>query len=132
MHNNLKPITSRAQARTLGRKGGSVRSKKKSEAARLREIRKRSQRGKSNSEDKEWLLARLEDPFLMSFDILMYLDEIKKSLVNPSDKIRLANAYIKFHELIHKKNPIVQHEPVDMEKTLSSCIVRIQEYGTED
>ncbi|MBT3985494.1 hypothetical protein HOD38_05155 [archaeon] len=125
-NNNLIPITSTAQAREMGRKGGIVRSKKKSESAKLREIRKRLNKGKVKSEDEEWLFMMLEDPDCMALEILIILSQIKKEATNFKKKLALFNAYIRVHKLLHgKKNTVYYQEPVGY--NAPAIIVRLLE-----
>ena len=107
MNPNLRPITSTEQARILGKKGGSVSSKRKSEAAKLREIRKRIDSGKTTKKDEEWLLSRIEDPYFMAFDILLLIEQIGEEAETFQEKISLIKLKMKFFEIWHKKKKVV-------------------------
>ena len=122
MHSNLKPITSKAQARELGRKGGMVSSSKKRYAARLRELKKK---GMTN-EAITWLTDIMEDPGCSALNLLLYLYQIEHECKTVNEKIYLLNTFIKWHKMHHGtriKTESVSKE-IDWDKTLESCTVK--------
>ena len=119
---NLIPITSKAQARELGRKGGSVRSRKKSEAAKLRELRKRSKAGKLTNKDHEWVLAMMNSPECMAFDILLMLDQMRNDANTFKEKLGVIKLYMNFHKMWHSdKKTVVYQEPIDFSEVFQRC-----------
>ena len=100
-NNNLVPIRSTAQARELGRKGGLVRSNKKKEAARLREMRKRE----LSHKDLEWLKLIIIDPGASAFDILLFIEVLKEKVFceegTIKEKVKVLNLMMNWHKLWH-------------------------------
>ncbi len=123
MQSNLIPITSTAQARELGRKGGSVSSLRKKNAAKKREIRKRIQRGDIRSEDLVWIKLQLADPKAMAFDMLWTLDIAEDYALNCKEMIHLVNAKIELCKLVHGKGPYNRRyqEVVDIKEIIKQC-----------
>ena len=102
---NLIPITSKAQARELGRKGGKVRSPRKKYASRLRELKKK---GLTNSVIKR-ITDILEEPESSILDIKLLLDSFRPGIsIDPG--IKLANAYIKLHQAHHGQKHKIEGE----------------------
>ena len=79
---NLTPITSTAQARELGKKGGSVKSVNKKIAARLRQLKKKG----LTDEKAKSLYNMLTDVNFSSFEIYLYLETMKGLARNINDK----------------------------------------------
>ena len=126
MYTNLRLITSTAQARELGKKGGSVSSPKKRYAARLRELKKKGM----TSEHHEWLAAMMEEPESFVLDNLLYLESIKLHCRTVNEKILVARALIDLYKAHHGNRIKTDnfHEVVDYsqfwKEILDNCVIR--------
>ena len=81
-----------------GRKGGLVKSDRKTLAAKVRWLKKRASEGDIKVEEINHLVECVENPTISILDILNDLDEIKNECKNPNQKILLADARIKLHK----------------------------------
>jgi len=99
----LTDITTRPplEIQKISKKGGKVRSPGKKRGAKLREIKKRIKAGNIKSDDEKWLLERLENKELFDIDMLSFLDEIRKEVNTPNQKMTLANNYNNLSKQIH-------------------------------
>jgi hypothetical protein len=100
-NNNLVPITSTSQAREIGRKGGLVRSIKKKEAAKLREMRKRE----LSQKDLEWIRLQMVNPAASAFDILVYIqilkEEVSSSNTTITEKVKVIRLMLEWYKMWH-------------------------------
>lgn len=99
---NLIPLNLRTKKRQreITSMGGKVISEKKKRAAKLREIRKRIEKGLLNDGDEQYLLDRIEDPNVMDLDMLSFFDSIRED-VHPNQRVALLNAYTQLKKSIH-------------------------------
>ena len=87
----------RELAASAGRKGGSVKSERKLWAARLRELKKKG----LTDENSKVLAAMMTEKESFGFDILMYLQSIKKECSNAGQKTNVARAMNDLMKSIH-------------------------------
>lgn len=80
----------------LASKGGRTRSLKKRLAAQIREAKKR---GNTNRE-LEIMIKMMEDEHCSSFEVLKYLNEVKKT-IHPAQKVALTNSMMTWHKMTH-------------------------------
>lgn len=100
--NLLPPITSTAQAREMGAKGGSASTLKKKMAAKIRELKKKG----ASKDSLNMIIDCLTDAEYSSFEILRALLSVRDEYLRGSDKAAKL-AYLRelmhFHELVHGK-----------------------------
>ena len=95
---NLIPIRSKAEAKRLGAKGGSVKSPRKKWASQLREWKKKADIGQA---DYKKLVSIMEEPESSILHILKYLEETKKHTKNATQMSYVAKALIDLHKAHH-------------------------------
>lgn len=129
MYQNFRPITSSAQAREIGRKGGLVSSPRKRYAARLRELKKR---GMTN-EAIAWLTDVMEDPDCSALDILIYLHNIRANCKTEYEKIAVVGVLIKWHKMHHGTKIRTEniYQPVDWNAILDGCVMADREHANK-
>jgi len=85
----------------MGKKGGMVRSEKKKEAARLREMKKRE----LSNQDLEWIHLKIIDPKASALEIRIFIELIRDKVFERDgtikEKIKVLNLMFRWHELWH-------------------------------
>jgi hypothetical protein len=125
---NMIPFSQRTEgeALLLRRRGGKQKSVVKTEAHKWRGIRERIQREAATKEDADWMIGKLQDRSTASADILLYLEEIKKS-VHPGQRIALANAMKDLAKFQHGDKVQVESVNVNINTTLEEWERRMRE-----
>jgi len=93
------------RAREMGRKGGKVKSIKKTQASRLSgKIRSLKRKGELGDQEAKELAETLSDPSLSSLELKIYLKKIQKTVdkwEEPNIMLKLADHMIKWHKMHH-------------------------------
>ena len=84
----------------LAKKGGSVKSDKKTLAAQLRGLSMVTS-AETRSKAINRIIQLLENPKLSESNLLLYCDEVRKSELKSGDKIKLLDSMTKIHSAIH-------------------------------
>lgn len=106
------PINQRSpeEQRAISSKGGSRSTEAKKRAGKLNWIKRQIKLGRLKDTDEEWLLERVENPELMSMDLLNFCDEIRHTPnLAPQTKIKLGALYSSAFKTMHG-----EHHKVDM------------------
>jgi len=95
---NLIPFHKRTEKeqRAIRSKGGSSKSLKKKLAAQIREAKKKG----ATSAELGIMLQAMEDSHVSSFEVLKYLQEVKKR-IHPAQEVALANTMLSWHKSTH-------------------------------
>lgn len=94
---NLIPIQSTSRARELGRKGGKVKSAKKTFANRLSALKKK---GMTNESAKR-ITEIFENPELSALDIWLFLERAKSECKTAGQMAIVADKFISLHKAHH-------------------------------
>ena len=102
-----------------GKKGGKRATIVKKHAAKVREIKKRAANNTLKSEDELYLLKMVEDPKVMSLDMLGWANDIKKKLVSSDDEMRLLGIVNQIHKTIHGDKKIVESKNINLNVSMT-------------
>jgi hypothetical protein len=94
MNPNLKPITSTAEARRIGRLGGSQSSPAKKLAAKLRELRKK---GLTNENYKR-VYDLMTDSNMSDLDILLFLESMRAKANTIAEKEKVGRLLLEWRK----------------------------------
>ncbi len=122
---NLIPITTSEQARELGQLGGQSRSVKKSQAATLRELKKKSLTDVSAKR----IVEMIEDRDYSALDILQYLDSLREQCTTVEQKIKLGNLLVAWHKSHHGDKKITTTVDNGFESIRDAMFVNVQGRG---
>ncbi len=98
----------------IAKMGGSVTTPQKTLAARIRGI-KWAKTSVTKYEAVEKTIDLLVDPRLSEFEILRFAEEIKRSNLTTSQKIRLLEAVTKVHTAVHGSKSMQQVQEVNLQ-----------------
>ena len=119
----LIPLNERTKAEALiiQKRGGRTKSIHRNEAQKFRQIKERMKRGGMKTADQEWLLAKLENRKSMAAELLIFIEDLKKDGVHPSQRIALGNLQKDSAKFIHGDKHINHNlnVNVDVEAELS-------------
>lgn len=116
---DLIPLNTRtkAEVQAIGRKGGLVKSKAKTEALRLNGWKRKLKRGSLTDKDMAWMLEKVENSKAMAVDMVSYLDKIELDPnLTKRDKLYIAALKKEYFRAIHGTNVKIQSVNVHMSK----------------
>ena len=100
---DLIPFNKRPRAEALANsaKGGRSKSRVKSMAAKIREIKKRYNNGKVLSKDVAYLEQTMMDPHFSAYDLREKFQQIADTIDDPVQKAIVTKNLIECHKLVH-------------------------------
>ena len=94
---NLVPIRTKSEARRLGKKGGEVKSVRKTFANRLTALKRK---GMTNEYAKR-ITEIFEHPEMSALDIFLFLERAKKECKTAGQMAMVADKFISLHKAHH-------------------------------
>ena len=98
---DLRPFNKidKDEHKRISKRGGKARTKAKSDGQKWRQIKQRLKKDATTDADAKWMLEKLESRDAWAFDIMSYIETLKKD-VHPAQRVALGHLMIagaKFH-----------------------------------
>jgi hypothetical protein len=130
---DLIPLNTRppGEHRLIAQKGGQSIGQTKSEGQKLRQIKLRMKNQGLTNDDQKWLLEKLENRKAMAADLFLYIEQLKREGVHPSQRIALGNLAKDCAKFTHGDKVISENLNLNVNMDIAEWERRLYE-GEED